>query len=110
MQQDEADDYVASTGVAKSVRDFVLAAFKRVGVKIVFEGTGTEEVGRDASDGTVRVRVSPKYYRPAEVEYLLGDSSKAKKSLGWKPNVSFEELVHEMVDADVALMKRNPEA
>jgi GDPmannose 4,6-dehydratase len=111
---------------ARSVREFVEASFQHVGVTIAWEGSGAAEIGRDAATGVVRVRISEKvcwvglwpgayrsnvacqYYRPAEVDFLLGDPAKAKAKLGWVPRISFPELVKEMVDADVALMKANP--
>lgn len=110
LQQEEADDFVIATNVARSVREFVVASFKHVGVDIVFEGEGVNEVGKDKATGTVRVRVSEKYFRPAEVEFLLGNPAKAKAKLGWVPEIKFEELCAEMVAADVALMKSNPMA
>eukprot|EP00042_Codosiga_hollandica_P021097 m.71653 g.71653 ORF g.71653 m.71653 type:complete len:386 (-) comp50195_c0_seq1:189-1346(-) len=110
LQQDQPDDFVIATNEARSVRDFIVLAFNCVGITIVWEGEGLHEVGKDKASGTVRVRVSEKYYRPAEVEFLLGNPAKAKAKLGWTPRTTFQELVEEMVQADVALMKRNPEA
>lgn len=110
LQQDKAEDFVIATGEMHSVREFVVAAFKHVGVTIVWEGEGVNEVGKDSSDGTVRVKVDPKYFRPTEVEQLLGDPSKAKERFGWQPKVAFSSLVQEMMDADVALMKQRPDA
>jgi GDPmannose 4,6-dehydratase len=110
LQQDEADDFVIATNVARSVREFVVASFEHVGVNIVWEGKGVDEIGKDKATGTVRVRVSEKYFRPAEVEFLLGDPAKAKAKLGWVPEIKFEDLCAEMVAADVALMKSNPMA
>jgi len=110
LQQPDADDYVIATNEAHSVREFVEASFAHVGVTIVWEGKGVEEIGRDAATGIVRVRVDPKYFRPAEVEFLLGNAAKAKAVLGWEPEIKFESLCAEMVAADVALMKRNPTA
>jgi GDPmannose 4,6-dehydratase len=108
LQQDEPRDYVISTGVAHSVREFVVASFKHIGVEIVWEGSGVEEVGKDKATGIVRVKVNPKYYRPTEVEFLLGDASKAANELGWKPKYNFEMLVTEMMQEDLKLMKANP--
>lgn len=110
LQQDSADDYVVATNEAHSVREFVEAAFGHVGVKLRWEGKAENEVGIDVASGDVKVRVSPKYYRPAEVEFLLGDATKAKEKLGWQPEIKFEELCKEMVEADIALMKANPNA
>lgn len=110
LQQDTPDDYVIATNEAHSVREFVKASFKHVNVDIEFEGEGVNEVGRDKATGKVRVRVSERYFRPAEVDFLLGDATKAKSQLGWTPNITFEELCAEMVQADVELMKSNPTA
>eukprot|EP00058_Branchiostoma_floridae_P003774 XP_002589262.1 hypothetical protein BRAFLDRAFT_213068 [Branchiostoma floridae] len=107
LQCEKPEDFVISTGTVYSVREFVMASFKHIGVDIIWEGKGLEEVGKDSSTGTVRVRVSQKYYRPAEVEFLQGDSTKAKNVLGWEPYVSFEELVAEMVEADIKLAKQH---
>lgn len=89
LQQDEPVDYVIATGESHSVREFVEAAFRYVGVEIIWEGKGTSEVGKDAATGKIRVKVNPKYFRPAEVDLLMGDSTKARKELGWKPKVTF---------------------
>ncbi|XP_013779479.1 GDP-mannose 4,6 dehydratase-like [Limulus polyphemus] len=110
LQEEKPEDLVVATGEAHSVREFVETAFQHVKREIVWEGSGLEEVGKERETGIVRVRVNPKYFRPAEVDFLLGDASKARKKLGWKPNITFEKLVHEMVDADIKLMKKNPSA
>ena len=96
LQQDEPDDYVIATGEQYSVREFVEAAAPYFGMNIVWEGEGVNEVGIDKNTKREVVRVSPKYFRPAEVETLLGDATKAKQKLGWEPKISFEELVEEM--------------
>ncbi|WP_299865493.1 GDP-mannose 4,6-dehydratase [uncultured Hoeflea sp.] len=101
LQQEEPDDFVIATGVQYSVRDFVLAAADALDMTIHFEGEGVDEVGRDPS-GKVVVSVDPRYFRPAEVETLLGDASKAKQKLGWTPQTSFAELVAEMAASDFA--------
>ena len=112
LQADTPDDYVIATGESHSVRDFVEAAFTRVGVRIEWRGgPGVDEVGVDAEGalgevGRVLVRIDPRYFRPAEVETLLGDPSKARDELGWQATVSFPELVAMMVDADLAGQKR----
>uniref|UniRef100_A0A671NH39 GDP-mannose 4,6 dehydratase n=1 Tax=Sinocyclocheilus anshuiensis TaxID=1608454 RepID=A0A671NH39_9TELE len=110
LQQEEPIDFVIATGEVHSVREFVEKAFKHVGKTIVWEGKNEEEVGRCQETGEIHVKVDPKYYRPTEVDFLQGDSSKALKILGWKPRVTFEELVKEMVDADIELMHNNPNA
>lgn len=101
LQQDKPDDYLVATGEEHSVREFVAMACRMVGIRLRFQGTGVEEVGVDAETGKVIVRVSPKYFRPADVEYLKGDMSRTKERLGWAPRTSFEELVRMMVAADV---------
>lgn len=105
LQVDEPDDYVIATGEGHTVREFVEASFGHVGVDIAWDGTGTSEVGRDRATGVVRVRVSEEFFRPAEVDFLLGNSSKAKTKLGWVPSITFEKLCAEMVQADVELFK-----
>ncbi|MEQ8896180.1 MAG: GDP-mannose 4,6-dehydratase [Roseovarius sp.] len=106
LQQDKPEDYVIATGEQYSVREFVSRAAEVLGMTVTFEGEGIDEVGRDES-GRVIVRVDPQYFRPAEVETLLGDASKARQQLGWEPETSFDELVREMVESDLAEAKRN---
>ena len=101
LQQDKPDDYVLATGEMHSVRKFVEAAFAKVGRQIVWRGKGVEETGADARTGEVLVEIDPRYFRPAEVEQLLGDPSKARAKLGWQHKTSFAELVSEMVAADL---------
>jgi GDPmannose 4,6-dehydratase len=96
LQQDEADDYVIATGEQYSVREFVEAAAPYFGMQITWRGEGLNEIGYDVFTGNEVIRVNPKYFRPAEVETLLGDSTKAKKKLGWEPKISFDELVEDM--------------
>ena len=110
LQQEEPDDYVIATGETYSVRQFVEAAFEHIGRAIEWSGSGLDEVGKEKGSGAVRVKVNEKYFRPAEVEFLLGDASKAKKKLGWKPTITFKDLVKEMVDSDIELMRKNPRA
>lgn len=102
LQQEKPDDYVLATGEAHSVREFVELAFAEVGIKIVWKGTGINEVGINTADNKEIIKINSKYFRPAEVDFLLGDASKAKKILGWQPKVSFMELVKEMVQEDMA--------
>ena len=96
LQQEEPDDYVIATGKQYSVREFVEEAAPYFGMKIIWEGEGLDEVGIDKSTGKTVVRVNPKYFRPAEVETLLGDATKAKEKLGWEPKISFKQLVEDM--------------
>jgi GDPmannose 4,6-dehydratase len=111
LQQEKPDDYVIATGEMHTVREFVEAAFARVGVGIEWRGKGTAEVGVDSSGalgeaGRVLVQIDPRYFRPAEVELLLGDPSKARRVLGWEPRVKFAGLVEMMVDADIKEQER----
>jgi len=106
MQQDEPDDYVIATGKNHSVREFLEAAFKEVGVKIKNNGKkGLEEEYVRTDNGKVVVRIDKRYFRPAEVDILLGDASKAKEKLGWKPKVLFKDLVKEMVKSDMEILQ-----
>ncbi|NOZ93794.1 MAG: GDP-mannose 4,6-dehydratase [Acidobacteria bacterium] len=101
LQVETPRDYVVGTGEAHSVRELAERAFAEVGVEIAWEGGGTDEIGRDVKSGAVRVAVDPAYFRPAEVDELLANPSRAREELGWKPKVSFEELVRMMVRADL---------
>jgi GDPmannose 4,6-dehydratase len=102
LQQPKPDDYVLATGESHTVREFVELAFGHIGCTIRWEGKGAAEKGLDAKTGQVLVEVDPKLYRPAEVDFLLGDAGKARRELGWVPKTTFAELVEEMVKADVA--------
>ena len=102
VQQDAPDDFVLATGKAYSVRDFVVAAFAEIGETIVWRGDGLDEVGVCEENGVTRVLVSPQYFRPTEVDYLLGDATKAQKTLGWQSKITFAELVRDMMAADLA--------
>jgi GDPmannose 4,6-dehydratase len=101
LQVDEPDDYVIATGETHTVREFIERAAGFAGYQIEWEGTGLEEKGRDKKSGRVIVEIDPKYYRPSEVDLLLGDPTKARKKLGWKPKVTFEQLVELMMKADM---------
>lgn len=106
LQQDVAEDFVIATGVQYSVRDFVNAAAKELGIEITWNGTGVDETGSDAN-GNVIVKVDIRYFRPTEVETLLGDPTKAKEKLGWVPKTTFHELVSEMVREDLKSAERD---
>lgn len=106
LQQDQPDDFVLATGVTNSVRHFVDLAFARVGVKLKWEGTGVDEIGIDIATGKVVVEVDPKYFRPTEVDLLIGNPSKAQRELGWKHKYELTDLVNEMIDADVKTFRR----
>lgn len=106
LQQDEPDNFVISTGVTRTVREFVSIAFEYAGIPLTWEGEGVDEVGKDEK-GVVRVKVNPKFFRPAEVELLLGDATKAETKLGWKRDISFEELVSRMVENDLKIIGMN---
>ena len=107
LQQDEPDDYVIATGEQHSVRDFVDIAASEIGIAIKWEGQGVNEKGINAANGKTIVSVDPNYFRPTEVDTLLGDSSKGKEKLGWEPKVGFEDLVKEMVHADLEDAKKD---
>ena len=107
LQQDQPEDFVIATGKQYSVRDFVLAAGTLLDMQIEWRGEGVDEVGVDAASGRTLVRVDPRYFRPTEVETLLGDPTKARQKLGWTPEVSFSELVAEMVTEDLEDAKRD---
>lgn len=102
LQHSEADDFVLATGEAHSVREFVELAFAETGRTIAWQGEGVEEIGVDANSGAVLVRIDPRYFRPAEVDHLVGDASKARARLGWSHTIGFSDLVAEMVQADLA--------
>lgn len=106
LQQETADDFVLATGQMVTVREFVEKSFSRAGIGITWQGEGVNEKGLDP-EGNVLVEVDSKYFRPAEVEQLLGDPSKAKTELGWQPTYTLEELINEMVDEDMKLFKRD---
>ncbi|SMH41112.1 GDP-mannose 4,6-dehydratase [Azospirillum agricola] len=104
LQQEQPDDYVLATGETHSVREFVELAFGHTGRKIVWTGEGVDEVGVDERSGKTVVRIDPTYFRPTEVDLLLGDPSKAKTKLGWTHTTSFRDLVREMIEADLKLI------
>lgn len=104
LQQPQPDDFVLATGESHSVREFVAHAFSHVGIGIAWRGHGVEEVGIHEKNGQVLVKIDPRYFRPTEVEALLGDASKAKQRLGWQPEVHFNELVRQMVEEDLSVI------
>ena len=101
LQHPEPDDFVLATGLTTSVRDFTQKAFAVAGIFLEWEGSGASEIGRDAESGSVRVRIDPAYYRPTEVDFLLGDASKAREKLGWVPKYELDQLIEEMVLSDL---------
>lgn len=106
LQQDTPDDYVLATGETQTVRLFVELAFKEIGRTIEWKGQGIDEKGLDAKTGETLVEIDPRYFRPTEVDFLLGDPTKAQTKLGWKHKTSFPQLVKEMVDSDIMLVER----
>ncbi|UJR10152.1 hypothetical protein I4U23_014369 [Adineta vaga] len=110
LQHDTPEDFVIATGETHSVREFVEAAFQEIGKRIVWEGEGINEIGKEKDTGVVRIKINPKYFRPTEVDLLIGNPKKAEEKLHWKPKIAFRELVKEMVAADIALMKKDPTA
>ena len=107
LQQDEPDDFCIATGVQFSVRDFVNFAWGFLGKTICWEGEGIDEKGYDSETGKLLVAVDSRYFRPTEVEALLGDPSKAKDKLGWEPKITLEEMAHEMMESDIKIAKRD---
>ena len=116
LQQDEPEDFVIATGITTTVRDFVKMAFGEVGIELVFEGEGAEEKGRiskcnnseyQVAEGTVVIEVDPKYFRPTEVELLIGDPTKSQQKLGWTPTYTLSGLVQDMMQSDLRLFKRD---
>lgn len=105
MQHDKPDDFVLATGQSKTVRECVEQTFAIVGITIAWSGEGADEIGRSAKTGDILVRVDPRFFRSLDVEHLIGDASKAKSSLGWEPEISFKELIREMVEADIERLK-----
>ena len=102
MQQERPDDYVLASGEARSVREFVERAFDYIGVSIKWRGKGAEERGLDAKTDRTLVQIDKRYYRPTEVDELCGDATKARETLGWKPEIGFQDLVREMMESDLA--------
>lgn len=109
LQHDEPEDFVIATGETRSVREFCRVAFEAAGMPVEWRGSGVNEVGVSADDGRVLIAVDPRYFRPAEVDLLLGDPSKARRLLGWEPKTSFRELVSMMVSADLEAARRTVE-
>ena len=106
LQQDKADDYVIATNETRTVREFVETAFKHVDIDIIWEGENEKEIGKDSKTGNIVVRVNPKFYRPAEVDILIGKPTKAETKLGWKREIPFAKLVERMVENDLELVKK----
>lgn len=106
LQQDKPEDYVVATGTTITVRDFAKVAFKAAGIEVEFEGSGVDEIAKDKATGKVVLKVNPKFFRPAEVELLVGDPSKAEKELGWVREISFDEMVERMVANDLKLVEK----
>ncbi|TIL83368.1 MAG: GDP-mannose 4,6-dehydratase [Mesorhizobium sp.] len=107
LQQEQAEDFVIASGEQHSVREFVTVAAAELGIRVRWVGEGIDEEGYDAETGALIVKVDPRYFRPAEVETLLGDARKAKEKLGWEPKISFIELVREMVREDLRMAERD---
>ncbi|XP_046854755.1 GDP-mannose 4,6 dehydratase-like [Xenia sp. Carnegie-2017] len=110
LQNNKPDDFVVATNAVHTVRELIELCFNLADMPIKWEGEGLNEVGKEVSSGKVRVRIDERYFRPAEVEYLQGNPEKAYKQLGWKPKISFNELIKEMLESDIELMKRDPNA
>ena len=106
LQQDKPDDYVIATNETRTVREFVKTAFAKAGIEVEFEGTGVDEIGKDKATGKVVVRVNKAFFRPAEVDILIGNPAKAESALGWVRQISFDELVERMVKTDLELVSK----
>ena len=106
LQQDKPQDYVLATGVTTSIRDFCKMTFEELGIDLEFVGEGVDEKGIDKATGKVLIEVDPRYFRPAEVDLLLGNSAKARRELGWEPKYDLKQLVKEMVAEDLELAKK----
>ena len=105
LQQDKPDDYVIATNETRTVREFVETAFKHLDIEVEWQGTGVDEIGINKANGKTIVKVNKKFFRPAEVDILLGDPSKAEKVLGWKREINFSQLVERMVKNDLELVQ-----
>ena len=110
LQQEEPDDYVIATNETRTVREFAKTAFAAAGIEVEFEGEGVNEIAKDKATGKVVLKVNPDFFRPAEVELLIGNPAKAEAKLGWKREISFQELVERMVKNDLELVKKEAEA
>jgi GDPmannose 4,6-dehydratase len=106
LQQEQPDDYVLATGETHTVREFIEETTKILGMDLVWEGKGVDEKGRDSKTGKIIIEIDPKYFRPAEVDLLIGDPSKAKEKLGWEPKTKFHDLVKLMAESDLAIAKK----
>jgi GDPmannose 4,6-dehydratase len=109
VQQDTADDFVLATGETHSVREFIELAFNEIGIKIEWRGNGVEEKGMNAATGDVLIEIDPRYFRPTEVDLLIGDPTKAHQKLGWHHKITFPELVTEMVTSDLRKIQQEKE-
>jgi GDPmannose 4,6-dehydratase len=107
LQQDSPDDYCIATGIQYSVRDFINFAWSHLGKSIRWEGSGLDEKGYDSETNKLIVAVDPSYFRPTEVETLLGDPTKAKEKLGWEPKITLKQMVYEMMENDINIAKRD---
>ena len=105
LQQDKPDDYVVATNETRTVREFVETAFRHVGIEVQWQGSGVDEIGINKANGKTIVKVNKQFFRPAEVDILLGDPSKAEKVLGWKREIDFSQLVERMVKNDLAIIE-----
>ena len=106
LQQDKPEDFVLATGVTTTIREFCEMTFRELGIELVWQGHGVDEKGIDKKTGKVLIEIDPRYFRPAEVDLLLGDASKARAKLGWEPKYDLQSLCHEMVTEDMKEAKR----
>ena len=110
LQQDKPDDYVIATNETRTVREFAQTAFAAAGIEVEFEGEGVNEIAKDKKTGKVVLKVNPDFFRPAEVELLIGNPAKAEKELGWEREISFQELAERMVKNDLAIVEKEIKA
>ena len=107
MQHDKPDDFVLATGISTSIRDFTTQAFSEVGITLEWSGSGVDEIGKNAQTGKLLVSVDPTYFRPTEVDILIGDASKAKEKLGWSPTCDLNQLISEMISSDLGKARKD---
>ena len=100
MQHDKPDNFVLATGISTSIRDFTTQAFAEAGITLEWSGSGVDEIGKNAQTGKLHVSVDPTYFRPTEVDLLIGDATKAKEKLGWSPTCDLKQLISEMISSD----------
>ena len=107
LQQEEPEDFVLATGVTTTIREFTKRAFAEVGITLEWSGNGVDETGRNAKSGNILVSIDPAYFRPTEVDLLIGDASKAREKLGWQPTCNLQQMIEEMIKADLEEVRKD---